>query len=112
MWRETMGRPIGSPNRQKPFADALRMEICAGNDHRVLRALARKLIEKGLEGDLAALREIGDRLDGRPAQIVERGDVPLQVLSDGELYAIIRGEPLAPIDGTNGRLIGPPDTAK
>jgi hypothetical protein len=25
-----MGRPIGSLNRQKPFADALRMEICAG----------------------------------------------------------------------------------
>lgn len=36
-----MDRPIGSPSRQKPFADALRMEICDGNDHRVLRALAR-----------------------------------------------------------------------
>ena len=33
-----MGRPIGSLNRQKPFADALWMEICAGNDPRHLRA--------------------------------------------------------------------------
>jgi hypothetical protein len=40
-----MGRPIGSVNRQKPFADALRMEICAGNDPRHLRAIARKQIE-------------------------------------------------------------------
>jgi hypothetical protein len=41
-----MGRPIGSPNRQKPFADALRMEICAGNDPRHLRAIARKLVDR------------------------------------------------------------------
>jgi hypothetical protein len=53
------------------------MEICNGNDHRVLRALARKLVETGLEGDLAALREIGDRLDGKPSQAIERGDVPM-----------------------------------
>ena len=37
-----MGRPIGSVNRQKPFADALRVEIRAGNDARHLRAIARK----------------------------------------------------------------------
>ncbi|MDE5455706.1 hypothetical protein GWE18_23265 [Bradyrhizobium sp. CSA112] len=80
------------------FADALRMEICAGNDHRVLRALARKLVEKGLEGDLAALREIGDRLDGKPAQIIERGDVPVEALSDAELFAIIRGGLGEPVD--------------
>ena len=47
-----MGRPIGSVNREKPFADALRMEICAGTDHRYLRAIARKLIEMAEGGDL------------------------------------------------------------
>jgi hypothetical protein len=26
-----MGRPVGSVNRAKPFADALWMAICAGN---------------------------------------------------------------------------------
>ena len=61
-----MGRPIGSVNRQKPFADALRMEICAGNDPRHLRAIARKLFEKALDGDLSAIREIADRLTGSP----------------------------------------------
>ena len=37
----------------------------------VLRLLARKLVNKALEGDVAALKEIGDRLDGKPAQAVD-----------------------------------------
>ena len=85
-----MGRPVGSLNRQKPFADALRMEICAGNDPRQLRAIARKLLERALEGDLQAIREIADRLDGKPAQVIERGDVPAEMMTDGELLAIWR----------------------
>ncbi len=36
-----------------------------------LAQLATKLVEAGIAGDIAALKEIGDRLDGRPAQIVE-----------------------------------------
>jgi hypothetical protein len=58
------------------------MEICAGNDPRHLRAVARKLFEKALDGDLSAIREIADRLDGKPAQAIERGDVPVEVRSD------------------------------
>lgn len=33
-----------------------------------LRKIAFRLIESALEGDHAAIREIGDRLDGKPAQ--------------------------------------------
>jgi hypothetical protein len=101
------------------FADTLRMKICAGHDHRVLRALARKRVEKGLEGDLAALREIGDRLDGKPAQIIERGDVPVEALSDAELFAIIRGglgervdEPTRMGDVTGGYAVVPSKLCK
>ncbi len=32
-----------------------------------------KLIERAHEGDITAMKEIGDRLDGRPAQSVELG---------------------------------------
>jgi hypothetical protein len=60
-----MGRPIGSVNREKPFTDALRMEICSGNDPRHLRAIARNLIEMAEGGDLQAIKEVGDRLDGK-----------------------------------------------
>jgi hypothetical protein len=30
--------------------------------------------EKAEEGDLAAIRELADRLDGRPAQVIDRRD--------------------------------------
>ena len=96
-----MGGPIGSVNREKPFADALRMEICVGNDPRRLRAIARKLIEMAEGGDIQAIKEVGDSLDGKCSQLVERGDVTVEVLSARELFAIIRDgsrEPRLPDD--------------
>jgi hypothetical protein len=66
------GRPKGSPNKDKPFVEALRMELAAaGEDHRALRAIARNLIalaqEPGKDA-LPAIQQIADRLDGKPAQ--------------------------------------------
>ncbi len=40
---------------------------------KALTLLARRLVTKAMEGDVAALKEIGDRLDGKPAQSVELG---------------------------------------
>jgi hypothetical protein len=47
-----------------------------------LERLADKLVEAGLEGDVSALKEIGDRLDGKPKQAVEAsgpdgGSIPI-----------------------------------
>jgi hypothetical protein len=86
-----MGRPIGSPNRAKPFTDALRVALLSGGGRR-LRIIADKLVARAEEGDLQAILQIADRLDGKCAQIVERGDVSVEALSDRELFAIIRGE--------------------
>jgi hypothetical protein len=58
---------------------------------RRLRIIADKLAEKAEQGDLQAIQQIGDRLDGRPSQAIERGEVPVEMLTDGELFAIIRG---------------------
>ena len=104
-----MGRPIGSVNRQKPFADALRLEISGGNDPRRLRAIARKLIEMAEGGDLQAIKEVGDRLDGKCVQAIERGDVSVEVLSDAELFAIIRGGSREPLDEPRPLQICEPD---
>jgi hypothetical protein len=82
-----VGRPIGSVNREKPFNDALRVAL--KRDPRRLPRIAEKLAEKAEEGDLAAIREIADRLDGKPAQVIDRGNVPAHELSDTELYLII-----------------------
>jgi hypothetical protein len=75
---------------------------------RRLRVIADKLVEKAEEGDLQAIREVIDRLDSKPSQVVERGDVPVEVLSDAELFAIIRGGSRDPLDEPSPlQLCGP-----
>jgi hypothetical protein len=57
-----------------------------------LRRIAAKLIEKAEDGELAAIQQIADRLDGKPAaQVIDRRDVPVTELSDEELLAIAAG---------------------
>lgn len=78
------GRPAGAPNKDKPFRDALRMELAdAGENHRKLRAIASKLIELAEAGDMQAIKEIADRTDGKVPQAVvggDEGDNPVNVL--------------------------------
>lgn len=91
-----MGRPIGSPNKDKPFADALRMELAAaGDDHKALRKIAKNLIDLAQKSELAALpaiNAIADRLDGKPAQesTVTFNDRSPDEMSDAELIDAIR----------------------
>lgn len=64
---------------EKPFADALRMELkAAGENHKALRAIARQLIAKATEGDMQAIKELADRTDGKPMQAVE-ADVTVRI---------------------------------
>jgi len=50
------------------------MELAAaGKDHKALRKVAKALITKASDGDVSAIKEIGDRLDGRPTQATEIG---------------------------------------
>ena len=63
------GRSGTNRNKEKPFAEALRMEIAkAGTDHKRLRAIAAVLLDKAEAGDIQAIVQIADRLDGKPAQ--------------------------------------------
>ena len=59
--------------------------------------IVEKLLKRAEGGDLQAIREIFDRLDGRPVQAVERDDTRLEDMTDQQLMAVIRGglsEPL------------------
>jgi ribosomal protein L18E len=79
---------------EKPFADALRMEIAAaGPDHKRLRTIARALLDKAESGDMQAINALADRLDGKPAQEsnVTVTRVNAVELSDDELAAIATG---------------------
>src|ERR1700724_720914 len=93
------GRPFGSPNvrNEKPFGNALRMELAAaGDSHRELRAIARNLINlarAGEPGALPAIREVADRMDGKPKQEAEvtLSKTIARELSDDDLAAIAVG---------------------
>ena len=71
--------PVGMKS-DKEWRDAIRLAVhryrVAGKGEkakkfRVLQLLADKVVSKALDdGDMAAIKEIGDRLDGRPAQSV------------------------------------------
>jgi hypothetical protein len=61
--------------KQRPWSDAIKRALArrADGDGRDLNALADVLVDKALEGDLPALKELGDRLDGKPAQALDVG---------------------------------------
>lgn len=63
------GRSGTNKGKDKPFADALRMEIAAAEGSpKDLRSIARALIGLAAAGELQAIKEFADRLDGKPAQ--------------------------------------------
>ena len=60
--------------RDKIYREALRLELAdmsEGIDLKKLREIARTHIEKAAAGDMQAIRELADRLDGKPAQTPE-----------------------------------------
>jgi hypothetical protein len=86
---------------------ALRVALLSGGGRR-LRIIADKLAEKAEQGDLQAIQQMADRLDGKPVQAIERGDVSLEVLSDRELFAIIRGGSCERVDEPSYPMIAEP----
>ncbi len=71
---------------EKVWADAVRravsrrLEDVEGKPQKIER-LADRLVELATDGDVTALKEIGDRLDGKPTQAKEisgpdGGDIP------------------------------------
>ena len=69
-----MANPRGQ-QRDKPFLAALRLEVAEANeDPKRLRRIACALIAKAEEGDIPAIKEIADRLDGRVPQGIGGSD--------------------------------------
>ena len=66
-----MARPLGSKTKDKPWRDALDKAVKEregkGKPHQLER-IANACVKQALKGDLAAIKEIGDRLDGRAVQ--------------------------------------------
>jgi hypothetical protein len=67
-----MAAPLGNKNatKNKPFADAINRAITQ-DDGKRLRAIAEALLTKAAEGDISAIKEFGDRVDGKVVQALE-----------------------------------------
>ena len=78
-------------NREKPFNDALR--IALRGDPLRLRRIAEELAEKAEEGDLAAFRELADRLDGKPEPQAHKGE------DGGDLVVVEMGRNIDVVGG-------------
>lgn len=78
------GAPLGNTNFKdgKIWRDAIKRAVLA-DDGKRLRAIAEKLLDKASEGDVAAIKELGDRIDGKAAQAVmlagDEGGGPVRI---------------------------------
>lgn len=68
-------RPKGAWS-DKAWRDAIRLAVNEPHEKgkKKLRALADELVKAGMAGDVPALKEIGDRLDGKVPQALVGGD--------------------------------------
>ena len=68
-------------------------------DRTKLRAIADKVVELAIEGDVRAIREVADRLDGKPTQQIDMGTVEKHSRTDwtrDELNAVLNGAQSSP----------------
>lgn len=75
------GNPNGS-QKSKPWYDALNRAI-AQDDGKRLRAAAEKLLDEAANGEGWAIKELGDRLDGKAVQAIEAevdGNLTIEVV--------------------------------
>jgi hypothetical protein len=64
------GAPLGHTNSSKTnrlWGNIIR-KLAVQEDYKRLHAVGEKLYEKALDGDMAAIKEIGDRIDGKALQ--------------------------------------------
>ena len=76
------------------WSDALRIAVNGStpDGRKKLRALAERVVDSALAGDIAAAKEIGDRLDGKAHQTSEA------VVENRHHYVIETPAPAATVD--------------
>lgn len=91
-----MAAPEGnnfSSKDNRLWTNTLRRVAVQGDGER-LRRLAEKLFDQAEEGNIAAIKEIGDRLEGKPAQTISGDpDNPLTVISKIERIIVDPANP-------------------
>lgn len=75
----------GRPPAKKCLSDALRIALNEpdATGQKKIRTLAEVLLNKALDGDMQAIKEVYDRVEGKPAQaVVGDEDNPLRLISE------------------------------
>lgn len=76
----------GRPPKEKSFANMLNIAIKEAHDEGrdKLRAVADALVAKAVSGDIPAIKEIADRIDGKVPQAVVGDDEsdPISVVTE------------------------------
>lgn len=91
------GNKLGG-RKEKPFRDALNLALKeAGENRPRLRLIAEQLIAKAEAGDMQAIKEFADRLDGKVPQAIvgDNEDDPINLLHRIE-RVIVDPNPKAP----------------
>lgn len=96
----TIGGQPGNQNARKGriWQEAIKRAVArkfGGDLNHGLDQLAEKLVDAVGKGDLMALKEFGDRMDGKPAQAIVGDDEkpPVQVTGRIELVPLDADEP-------------------
>lgn len=82
------GAPEGNTNSSKNnrlWAETIRRAVVQSDGER-LRRIAEALLVKAEDGDMTAIKELGDRLDGKASQVIEGSG------ENGEIVTINRIE--------------------
>ena len=93
-----IGRPVGTTHDKlwrSAIVRAVKRRTGGKGSPRHLDTLANVLVREGGNGNVAAIKEVGDRLDGKPAQALQiKGDPDSPVVFNLRL-----GDGLKAIDG-------------
>jgi len=113
-----MAAPIGNKNKNKgsDWVDSLRYalanyETASIQRGQALKAIARKVVDKALEGDKDSIMELGNRLDGKPNVTVDVSQT-LEIIrtaaemSDDELATLASSRSSATKVATNAEKHG------
>ncbi len=85
----------GRPPKEKSFANMLRIAIneAAVEGGTNLRKVAEALVAKGMSGDVQAIKEIADRLDGKVPQALVGDDEEDPIRTITEIRRVIVRSP-------------------
>jgi hypothetical protein len=80
--KKKVGAPKGNKNstKDKRVWGKIVRKLAVQEDYKKLHSVANALYAKAEDGDISAIKELGDRLDGKAMQEIGGGDEPITIV--------------------------------